>query len=243
MDKKLFDRLAGEVLDRFDPGRERKRPATRPFMVELTGMSNAGKTTLMDRLYVAFKAAGYEVAKIPEGAEAIPPPRDLPFYNFHTATYALERALVMRTNRNIHLALFDRARLDFMVRLEMFAADGTMTTEDARTAQAFYDLPQVRDLFDLNILLMCDPDVALARKYGPDHAERAARGELKYSTTTNPKTMRQAFDAHQRVWNRSNGSNDPKIVWHDTSNETQDQTAELVRGLLIRAFERRLATP
>ena len=110
-DQTFFNR-AKFILDQFDPARTRKTRVPRPFMVELCGTSNSGKTTLLDKLYIQLKADGFEFAKCPEGAEAVPPPRVLPVYNFRTADYALERARAFALDKNIHVVMFDRAIFD-----------------------------------------------------------------------------------------------------------------------------------
>jgi hypothetical protein len=241
MDPKLFAQRSKAILDRFDPDRARKRDKERPFMIELLGLSNTGKTTLMDRLYVAFKAAGKEVAKVPEGAEAVPPPRKLPVYNLETGDYAVAKARRFAYDGNIHLAVFDRAIFDVAVRMEMYAESGIITEDERDAFERTYLCRFNRDLFDLHVFLMCEPDAALGRKYGPDHAERAARGELKYSATTNPAVMAASHAAHQRVWDRH--APDPRLLWVDTTSLDQAQVADLVLEACLDAFERRLSAP
>jgi len=233
---------ASALLDRFDPGRSRKARLPRPFIVELTGPSNSGKTTLLDRLYVASKAAGFEAAKVPEGAEAVPPPRVLPDYNFRTADYALEKIRQCALDKNLHLALLDRGPVDAAVRMETFVHDGLLTEAERDVEQAHYLSRFVRANLDLHVWLMVRPDTALARKFGPDHAERAARGELKYSTTTNPAALQVMWDAHQAVWDRLGCANDPRMLWYDTSDRTPEEVFTAVFSALLDAFERRLAT-
>lgn len=239
MDPELFDQRAKAILDRFDPDGVRKRDKERPFMIELLGLSNAGKTTLMDRLYVACKAQGMEVAKVPEGAEAVPPPRKLPIYNLETGDYAVGKARRFAYDGNIHLAVFDRAIFDVAVRMEMYAESGLIDERERDAFERTYLCRFNRDLFDLHVFLMCDPDVALARKYGPDHAGCAARGALKYSATTNPATMAASYAAHMRVWNRH--APDPRLLWVDTTRLDQARVADLALDACLAAFERRLA--
>lgn len=79
---KIFDSEAKEILTLLDPEGRRKKREPRPFMVELFGTSNSGKTTLLDAIYVFFKAVGFETAKCPEGAEAVPP-QSIAHVQFH----------------------------------------------------------------------------------------------------------------------------------------------------------------
>lgn len=225
------------ILDAFDPERGRKKRAPRPFMIELCGTSNSGKTTLLDKLYIQLKADGFEFAKSPEGAEAVPPPRVLPVYNFRTADYAVERARAFALDKNIHVVMFDRAIFDAAVRMEKFFTSGLMTAEERDVKIAHYLDRWNRDLFDLHVCLVTDPDTALTRRYGADHATTA-----RYSTTTNPESLQIELDAHVRTWERLDCASDPKMLWRDTSSDTTEQTFDVVLVAVLAAYERRLAT-
>lgn len=242
MDRMLFRQIAGEVLAAFDPDLSRAQVPERPFMVEFLGLSNSGKTTTMDRAYSGLKGAGIVTAKVVEGAEAIPPPRELPHYNLRTTLWSITNALAMKYDRNAHAVLFDRGPFDGAFRMDMYAEDGTMTPEEARRWKDAFISGTVRDLFDLHIFMVCSPEAALIRKHGPDYAERLARGELKVNKTTSPAGLQAAYDAHHRVFQAYDGPDDPRMAWVDTSGKTPDQVADEVLGLIIRAFERRLKT-
>mgnify|MGYP002138977583 CR=1 FL=1 len=97
----------------------------------------------------------------------------------------------------------------------------------------------VRGYLDLHVWLMVRPDVALARKFGPDHAERAGRGELKYSTTTNPEALERMWNAHQAVWDRLGCDQDPCMLWYDTSDRSPDEVFQDIFARMLEAFERR----
>jgi len=233
MEPKSFDTEAREVLALLDPNGTRKKREPRPFMVELFGTSNSGKTSLLDSIYVFFKAAGFETAKSPEGAEAVPPPRVLPFFNFMTVDYAIANARRMSLDKNIHLGVFDRAICDAAVRMELFKRQGIITPEDQKILEAYYLNSWNRRLFDLHICLVTNVEMALVRKYGPDHAKKA-----KYSTTTNPQTMAEMLSVHQDLWERL-WKDDPKMLWHDTSAETPEQTMESLKPLILLALRQR----
>lgn len=233
---KIFETQAKEILTLLDPEGRRKKREPRPFMVELFGTSNSGKTTLLDAIYVFFKANGFETAKCPEGAEAVPPPRVLPMFNFMTADYAINQARRMSLDKNIHLVIFDRAIYDAAVRMELFRRQKLITRAEQRAFEAYYLNRWNRDLFDLHICLVTDVETALRRKYGPDHVKDA-----KYSTTTNPETSAQMLSVHQdlreRLWKE-----DPKFLWHDTSAETPEETVRALLPLILDAFRKRFDT-
>ena len=232
MDKSLFENAAKDLLRHLDPD---GACAHRPLLVEFHGLSNSGKTTLIDKVYSAYKAAKWTVAKIPEGAEAVLPPRDLPEFNFMTADYSVAKARELRRRRGIHLGLGDRAICDGAVRMQMFADDGTITPEEQRCFEGYFLNRWNRGLYDLHVWLMCRPEVALARKFGADAATMAA-----HSKTTNADALRKAFDAHQRVWTRLTAGTlareAHKHVWIDTSDLTLPQALDDVLAAMNAAF-------
>ncbi|MEK9151780.1 MAG: hypothetical protein AAB692_00240, partial [Patescibacteria group bacterium] len=173
--------------------------------------------------------------KVPEGAEAVPPPRILPVYNFMTADYAIEHARRYALDRNLHLVLFDRAICDAAVRMELFVRDGKMGPEECDTFQAYYMSRWNRSLFDLHVCLVTSVEVGLIRKYGVDHAARA-----KYSTSTNPESMSKALEAHEYVWNAHEWAENGNVLWVDTSSLSIDQAAETVKNAMAQAFLQRL---
>lgn len=142
----------------------------------------------------------------------------------------------MSLDKNIHLALFDRAIYDAAVRMELFRRQKLITRAEQRAFEAYYLNRWNRDLFDLHICLVTDVETALVRKYGPDHAKQA-----KYSTTTNPETSMLILEAHRDLWERL-WKEDPKMLWHDTSAETPEETVRALLPLILDAFRKRFDT-
>lgn len=224
---------AKELLLKFDPDGLRKKLLPRPFMLEVCGLPNSGKTTLINDLYDEFKGLGLIATRSVEGADVIPPPRILPYYNFETAFYAMANAYRMMHDNNTHVGVFDRGPFDFAVRCELFREDGTIEEDESTVFQDFILNRFNRELFDLHIFLMCDVDTALTRKFGEGHAERGV-----YGRTTNPVTMQKLVDAHQKIFNRH--KDDERLLWVDTSKLTTNQVQALVLEKVITAFEKRM---
>ena len=151
------------------------------------------------------------------------------------ARNAIAAARRMSLDKNIHFGVFDRAICDVAIRMELFRRQKVITHQDQRVFEAYYLNRWHRQLFDLHICLVTDVETALVRKYGPDHAKKA-----KYSTTTNPQTMAEMLSVHKDLWERL-WSKDPKVLWHDTSAETPEQTIESLKPLILLALRNRLA--
>jgi hypothetical protein len=173
-----------------------------------------------------------------EGADVIPPPRDLPYYNLRTTLWSLENAYRLRHDKNLHLAVFDRDHWDGAVRAEYFHMTGIFTEEERDAHQAVYLSRFNRALFDLSVFLMVDVEVALMRKFGPDHRSKGV-----YGASTNPDALTDLYEAHRRVWERFDCANDPKLLWVYTSTKTPEEVAELVKNAAVEAFLRRGESP
>lgn len=233
MDATTFEKKAAEMLDRFDPDRTRKSKIGRPFMIELFGTPKAGKSTMKEMLKHFFKRNGWSPSTPTEGAEVVELPRDEPQYNFQTTEYALSTARDRNYNKRFHMVIFDRAIYDGVVRMDYYKHKGVIDATQRRTIEQYYLLPWNRDLFDLHICLVSDPEVAIQR-------ELARALTKKHGETMNPQTLADLRAAHERAWKRLECDRDPKMFWHDSSGETEGETAFVVLDAVLKAFERRL---
>ncbi len=230
---------AAEILSRFETASpSRKAPLIRPFMVELFGTPKSGKSTIKEMAKHFFRRNDWSVAAPEEGAEAVKWLKRLePEYNFQTAEYALTQAREYAygpIHKSYHAVLFDRAIFDGAMRMRYYA-DKKIITEHERRINADYFLqPCNRGLFDLHVCLVCDPEVSIKR-------ELARALTKKHGETMNPQTLRELHAAHRSIWSDLGCKQDPKMFWHDSSNETPEQTARAVLGAITAACEDRLA--
>ncbi len=237
MDISLLEKRAADVLARFDPTGARKARLHRPFMIELYGTPKSGKSTMKDMLKHFFIRNGYAVSSPTEGAEVIEwRPRIEPDYNLRTAEYALGVARDRCFSKDKHIVIFDRAVFDGIVRMEYYRENGKITRAQQTAIERYYLLPyNTKNLFDLHICLVCDPKTAIRR-------ELAKALTKKDGETMNPKTLQGLLDAHERIWTRLRGATDPAMLWHDSTTETEEQTAASILSSTLDVFERRLAT-
>ncbi len=179
-----------------------------------------------------FRRSGWKVSAPTEGAEIVEWPRDEPVYNFQTCEYALSAARD-RSHSDFDLVIFDRAIYDGVVRMEYYARNGVITREQQSVIEGYYLLPWNTDLFDLHICLVSTPEVAIERELARALTE-------KHGKTMNPDTLKGLLDAHQSMWGRRVCAQDPKLTWHDSSVETEEETAKAVLESVLDAFERRI---
>lgn len=235
MELSSFETLAEQLLKEFDPDGRRKQKLGRPFMVELLGTPNSGKTTQKQILKRFFKRLGWNVSAPTEGAEVVELPRDVPRYNLQTVGYAMQLARAAYYDRNFHMVIFDRAVYDGVVRMEYFVQQNIITPEYQQSVENFLLLPEnSTDNFDASIFLVASPEVALAR-------EPANVLTHKVGGTVNPTTLRHLLDAHQRVWDRLKLAERPDMAWIDSSNMTPGEVAYRSLEVIFRSFAHRLA--
>jgi hypothetical protein len=204
-------------------------------MVEFFGTPKSGKSTMKEMLKHFFKRNGWAVSAPLEGAEVVELPRDEPQYNFQTCEYALGAARDRAYNKRFHLAIFDRAIYDGVARMQYYLDRKIITPEQQAIIEGYYLLPWNAGMFDIHICLVSSPEVAISR-------ELARALTKKHGETMNPKTLQGLLDAHERLWSRLNCGADPKMAWHDSSKESEAETAAAILEKVLAAFKRRLAS-
>jgi hypothetical protein len=225
---------AEALLQQLDPHLVREATWVRPLAIELLGSPASGKSTAQGVLRHFFRRNKFLVHAPREGAEAIEGPRQLPDYNMHTTEWALHHARMLRHSKAFHLGIFDRAILDGVVRMELYASEGRITSEEQKIIEGYFLLPFNADLFDLHVFLMCGPQTTFDRK-------RKVEVVDKPGPTLNPATLSKLYDTHRRVWERLGGSENQKLLWLDSDELNQIQVAEQLIGAILAAFERHLA--
>jgi hypothetical protein len=230
----LFEQQLADILAKFDGAKIRKSLLPRPFMIELFGTPKAGKSTIKEMLKHFFKRNGWAVSTPTEGAEVVELPRDEPQYNFQTAEYAMSFARERYYDKRFHVVIFDRAIYDGIARMQHYADRRIITPEQHAVIEGYYLLPWNRNMFDVNVCLVCEPEIAIKR-------ELARVLTKKHGDTMNPATLAALREAHDRMWQRLDCANDPKMFWYDSSTEDEAQTAKAVLTAVCDAMSRRLA--
>lgn len=228
-----LERRAAEILHRFDSDGSRTKILDRPFMLELFGTPKSGKSTMKEMLKHFFRRNGWKVTTPTEGAEVVELPRAEPEYNFQTTEYALGEARERFYNRRFHLGIFDRAIYDGVTRMEYYREKGIISLEQQRLIEGYYLLPWNAGMFDMHICLVASPEVAIQRELTRSLSQ-------KHGETMNPQTLAGLLAAHERMWERLDCDHNPAMAWHDSSLETERETAEAILEAVFTAFTARL---
>ncbi|MFA5853718.1 MAG: hypothetical protein WC866_01390 [Patescibacteria group bacterium] len=211
----------------------RNNPRIRPFVVELLGTPKSGKTTIAEAIEHTLKRNDGIVTARPEGATVVDRvKRDTPHYNLETCRYALSE-VTQRLESDLDLIILDRGLMDGMIWMEYWQKRGDLSEDDYAKAIAFYGMEIFRDLFDLHVLLVCEPEVAMQR-------ELAKRRSKKDGDTMNLGTIQKLRGYHDNLWTRLDGNSDHRMSMHDSSRETSEETLDVVLAHMADVFERRL---
>ncbi|MDA2936330.1 hypothetical protein MYX06_03880 [Patescibacteria group bacterium AH-259-L05] len=110
----------------------------RPFVIEITGTPDAGKTSVIHTLTRFFKRQGWRVDNPTEGAEITKKiPRTTHLYNIQTGIYALSELLDNIHSLDFDLLLFDRAIYDAFCWQEYWLRKKVISSTIADAAQKF----------------------------------------------------------------------------------------------------------
>ncbi len=228
-----FSVQADGLLKRLDPEGVRKAQWPRPFIIELFGTPKAGKTTIKEILKRFFKRSGWSVSTPTEGAEVVEwSKRREPDYNFQTMEYALSAARDRIDDKRFHLVILDRGLCDGLARMELYRTAGKISAAEHAAIEGYLLIPQNRDMFDIHICMVADPETAIRR-------ELAGSLIKTHGETMNPQTLQDLLEAHQRLWKRLKLDRDRKMFWHDSSAEDEQETATVILEAVLAAFERR----
>lgn len=232
-----LEKRAEQLLELLDPDGLRREKLPRPFIVEITGSPDSGKTTTITILDAFFRRQEhnghkYRVWKPLEGAEAVRYlPRTNHLYNTATGDYALE---VLRKHSNqaeYDLILFDRCIYDAWCWMEYWYRKKDITKEEAEYLKSYFIHRSWRENIDIAFFVICDPEVAIKR-------DQAWSITKKAGSFTNLKTIKELHDIFLSGYNYFKQINAP-VALIDTSKLNPKEVAEQILAHALGAFERR----
>lgn len=227
----LLKKKAKELLDFLDPTGARRGGLPRPFIVELTGNPDSGKTSIIDSLRNFFKDIGYRVKKPLEGAEEVRLSRKSFIYNIATAVYAMNALMNQLNSGADELVLFDRCLYDAWGWMEYWLWKKDITEKQAREFQRFFTHEAWRKEIDIAFFVICDPREAVRR-----NLEDAIVKETGHFSS--PKSSEKLANIFTVEYNHFKKKNAP-VVLIDTTELKKDEQARLVLAYALDAFERR----
>lgn len=231
-DETLFEKKAKNLLKRLDPDGLRRGRFPRPFIIEVTGSPDSGKTTTLKILDSFFRRQGYRVWKPLEGAEAIREiPRKSHRYNIATGIYALAHLLNNLGNGELDLILFDRCVYDAWCWQLYWQQKKDISGEEAKILKAFFAHRDWKNNVDIAFFIMCNPEIAIGR-------DRQWSLTKKAGSFTNIKTVTELFSIFKTGYEYFKKQKAP-VALIDTTELNPQQVASEVLAHTLNAFERR----
>lgn len=232
-----LEKRAQKLLKYLDPQGIRRGKLPRPFIVEVTGSPDSGKTTtlkILDGFFrrQQYKGQKYKVWKPLEGAEAIRNiPRTSHRYNVATGNYALQILLEHSCSAEYDLILFDRCLYDAWCWMEYWLKKKDLMPEEARHLKSYFSHHAWRNNIDICLFIMCDPKVAIGR-------DQQWSLTKKSGSFTNIDTVIELYDIFKAGYSYFKQQN-TSVALIDTTDLNPKQVAEQVLSYALGAFERR----
>ncbi len=161
----------------------------RPFIIEITGSQEAGKSVMITELYNTLRKLGLvRIFKPQEGAEQIfHVPRSTPLYNIRTGLYAASLLIDQSHQHSADIVIFDRCLFDAYAWMTYWVQKGLLSSEQAQQNQLFFLQPHLTKLIDITYVVVCDPKVAIQRSLRNASSQR-------FAESTNPESVARMYN-------------------------------------------------
>ncbi|MBI5138616.1 MAG: hypothetical protein HZA95_02355 [Candidatus Vogelbacteria bacterium] len=217
IDKELEDFISSMGNAIIDGVKRFKQRAGRPLTIEIAGLPNAGKTTVIEIVDHFFRRHRLLTHTPPEGPVVVPKhlKRSTMRYNVALGAYAVEVLTQFTDDPHIDVLLLDRGPFDRACWFRTFAAINKVSSEDAERNVGYLTQNTFHEMIDHAFLLTCSPGIALKRE---------AMWKLVHNEgdTVNKEllaALHQVFPTSFREFSLDKGS----VI--DTSNLSRQQTA------------------
>lgn len=229
--KKNFEREAQELLRIFNELKSKN--FYRPFVIEITGTPDSGKTSVISTLTRFFKRAGWRVLNPTEGAEITKKvPRTTHLYNIRTGIYALSELLDNVYSLDFDLIIFDRAIYDAYCWQEYWLRKKIIPPEVAEFNQKFFTQPELLNKIDVCLFVICQAEEAMRRE--AEWALTDKRGE-----TTNSETIKNLVQIWQNCFEKLQKNKAPTVLT-DTTKMSPQQMGQLILAHTLKTMRKKI---
>lgn len=205
----------------------------RPFVIEITGTPDAGKSTLIDQIYNTLRKEKLKVKPIQEGAQNIQHiERNTPLYNIRTGYYALTQLIDLSSGHSCDVAIFERCAFDMFVWMDDWFKAGMLSSDELRIFQSSALSRFWINNIDVAFFVICDPDIAMER------ALRIAPTK-KSGKTTNPQKIKTLVLRYKEAFAILSGTY-PQLHLIDTTKLTETEMVDQVITITLNAFAEKI---
>ncbi|MBI3337105.1 MAG: hypothetical protein HY005_00575 [Candidatus Staskawiczbacteria bacterium] len=195
----------------------RREKLSRPFIVEVTGLPDSGKSTILKRIDVFLRRQRNDEQEckilIPqEGTKSV---RNIPRTAFQhsvaASNYALQILLQHSYSIDYDLLFFDRGLYDAWCFIEWLHQKRRLKKEESKCFKSFFTHEGWLKNIDICFFVMCDPKVAA------DRNRKDAFLTKKAGVRTDSKTIAELYSAFMTGYNYFKNQGTPVVII-DTSN-------------------------
>ena len=216
----------------------RREKLSRPFIVEITGLPDSGKSTILKRIDVFLRrqGGGEQECKIlipQEGTRAVRNiPRTTLQHSIAASNHTLQILLQYSYSIDYDLLFFDRGLYDAWCFIEWLLQKRKLRQEESECFKSFFTYEGWLKNIDLCFFVMCDPKVAAVRN------RKDAFLTKKAGIRTNSKTVSELYSAFMTGYNYFKNQGAP-VVMIDTTNLDVGQATRKVLIQILEEFEQR----
>lgn len=216
----------------------RRERLSRPFIVEVTGSSDSGKSTILNRIDIFLRRQGSKGQEckvlIPqEGTKVV---RNIPRAAFQhsiaASNYALQILLQHSYSIDYDLLFFDRGLHDAWCFIEWLRQKQKLTQKESECFKFYFTHEGWLKNIDLCFFITCDPKIAAARN------RKDAFLTKKSGVRTNPKTATELHSAFMTGYHYFKNRGAPVTLINTTDLDIGQATKKILIQILDE-FERR----
>ena len=216
----------------------RRERLARPFIIEITGLPDSGKSTVLKRIDVFLRRQenGGQECKILIPQEGTKTVRNIPRtaiqHSVAASNYVLQILLQQSYSTDYDLLFFDRGLYDAWCFIEWLRQKRKLGQEESNCFKSFFTSEGWLKNIDLCFFVMCDPKITIARN------KKDAFLTKKTGIRTNPKVVAELYYAFMTGYNRFKDQGAP-VALVDTTNLDVGQATRKVLIQILEEFERK----
>lgn len=204
---------------------EYKKRNSLPFIVEVLGTPNSGKTSAIQTFEKVLKRSGIKYKVIYEAASKCKIKNKLsPDFNIWTLCETIKQ-LIEADSPNYEIVICERGLLDAICWYELYYMNGDITEEEHQKFLDYILLNRFIKKTNCCYIMRCGIDVAIEREN--------LSGLLDISGTIINRQVLKKYDVALQIATKQYGNNFNKIIELDTSNLSQtDINKSFISSLL-----------
>lgn len=216
----------------------RREKLARPFIIEMTGLPDSGKSTVLKRIdmFLRRQGSGEQECKILIPQEGTKTVRNIPRtaiqHSVAASNYVLQILFQQSYSTDYDLLFFDRGLYDAWCFAEWLRQKRKLEQEESDCFKSFFTNEGWLKNIDICFFVMCDPKVAIVRNKKDTFLTK------KTGIRTNPKAVAELYSAFMTGYGYFKNQGAPVVMINTTALDIGQATRKVLIQIL-EEFERR----